>query len=114
MTQRQAATVLTTLVVLYIAALVVLAPRLDLLFHWPTAAAFGLVIASLAFLAIWAAHGRQGAAVRLPLTGWLLAVFYLAFMYGETRCFGRGNADLVLVFAVAWVTASIALMLALR
>src|SRR5581483_10007467 len=115
MTQRQAAILLTTLVVLYIAALVVLAPRLDLLDlpggAWWEAAACGLVVGSPAFLAIWAVHGMQRAAVRLPLAGWLLAVFYLAAVYGEVRYFGRGRVDIVLFFAIGWFTASIALVL---
>jgi hypothetical protein len=120
MTKRQATTILTLLVVLYVAALVLLAPRFDRLLDFPSQldwlvpVTLGAGVASPAFLAIWAVHGRQRAAVRVPLTFWLLAVFYLAALYGEVRCFGRGNAEFALVSAVGWLVAYAVLVLPLR
>jgi internalin A len=119
MTQRQSATVLAFLAVLYVGALVLWAPQLEFLsgeseFSWVAGAAAGLVIASPTYLAIWAVHGRQCATVRLPLTTWLCVVFLLAAVYGEVRYFGGGDADLVALILLAWITAYLTHLLLLR
>ncbi|HWB12866.1 MAG TPA: hypothetical protein VG826_26810 [Pirellulales bacterium] len=119
MTKRQATTILTLLVVLYAAGLVLLAPRFDLLdfssgAHWQTAVAVGGLVASPAFLAIWAVHGRQRTTVRVPLTFWLLAIFYLATLYGEVRYFGTGDVRFTFLSVAGWFTMYAAFLLPLR
>lgn len=115
MTQRQSATVLAFLAAVYAAALVLFAPQLDFVFGesdfgWLTGAAAGFVVASPAYLAIWAVLGRQRSTVRLPLTAWLCAVFFLAAIYGEVRFFGGGDADIVVMTLFAWITAYLAFL----
>jgi Leucine-rich repeat (LRR) protein len=119
MTQRQSAIVLTFLAALYVGALVFFAPQLGFLsgeseFSWAAGTAAGFVVASPAFLAIWAVHGQQRPTVRLPLTTWLCSVFFLAAVYGEVRYFGGGDADIVLLALIAWVTGYLANLLLLR
>lgn len=70
MTPRQSAIVLTLLATVYGGVLVLFAPQLDFFngetdVHWLPGAVVGLIVAALAFLALWAVHGRQDAA-RLP------------------------------------------------
>lgn len=119
MTQRQSATILTLLAALYAAMLVFLAPRLDLfepgtVFRTPTMAVIGAIFAAPAFLALWAVLGRQRKAVRLPFTSWLLAVFFLAAVYGEVRNYGHGDSGTILLAGIAWLTAYLVLLLSLR
>jgi hypothetical protein len=93
MTPRQSATALVLLTALYCAALVFLAPQVELLFsplqltsrpavlEWLLAGIMaGAAAASPPFLAIWAVHGRERTSVRLPLTTWLLDLFYLGVL----------------------------------
>lgn len=119
MTPRQSQIVLVSLAVLYIAALVLLAPQ----FEWigddslaadAQLAAGGLVFAPPALLALWAILGRQQASVRLPLACWMFAAMFIAAAYGEVRNYGHGNGDFVLLAGVGWLTASALLLLALR
>ena len=119
MTQRQSAIVLTLLAALYGSMLVLFAPELDFFngetdFYWFPGVVAGLVVAGPAFLALWAVHGRQRAAVRVPLTAWLCSMYFLAAVYGEVRYFGAGESDLVLLILVVWATGYVADLLLLR
>ena len=119
MTPRQSQIVLVLLAAVYMAALVLLAPRLDLIGDDSLAAdvqlvAAGLVFAPPALLALWAMLGRQRAAVRLPLAGWMFAALFLAAAYGEIRNYGHGYSGFVLLAGVAWLAASVGLLLSVR
>lgn len=115
MTPRQSAMVLTLLAAQYGGVLVLFAPELNFgEFHWLPVTVAGLVVASPAFLALWAVHGRQRATVRLPLTTWLCSLYFLAAVYGEVRYFGTGDSDIVLLTLVAWTTGYLADLFLLR
>ena len=119
MTPRQSQIVLVLLAAVYLAALVLLAPRLELIGDESLAAdvqlaAAGLVFAPPALLALWAMLGRQRAAVRLPLAGWMFAAFFLAAAYGEIRNYGHGYSGFILLAGVAWLVASAGLLLSVR
>ncbi|HVX14585.1 MAG TPA: hypothetical protein VHC22_25585 [Pirellulales bacterium] len=117
MTQRQSATILVLLTALYVAFLALLPPQLeftsDTIIQWLSGIVTGVVIAVPTFLALWSVHGSSRAAVRLPLTAWLLVLFFLATTYGEVRYFGHGDADIVLLAVVAWLVAHVAILLLL-
>ncbi|MGH7137980.1 MAG: hypothetical protein ACREHD_19700, partial [Pirellulales bacterium] len=119
MTPRQSAMVLTLLAALYGGVLVLFAPEFNFFdgetgFLWLPCAVTGLIVASPVFLALWAVLGRQRATVRLPLTTWLCSLYFLAAVYGEVRYFGTGDADIVLLALVAWVTGYLADLFLLR
>jgi internalin A len=117
MTNRQSAAILAFLALLYAVASVLLAP---LHFILPGTAsgrlsmlAAGAALASPIFLALWAALGRQRAAVRLPLTLWLFAALYLSLAYGESRVLGQVDADIILILGLGGFTAYLAMLLPL-
>ncbi|HVX14587.1 MAG TPA: hypothetical protein VHC22_25595 [Pirellulales bacterium] len=121
MTHRKSATILMLLTALYAAALVLLAPRLELITiehesigEWLAGFAAGLVIASPPFLALWSVHGSCRAAVRHSVTGWLLVLFFLAATYGAVRGLGYGEFEFVLIGTICWFMAYTAIWLFLR
>lgn len=119
MNARQSAAVLGLLAALYAVALVLLAPKVDS-FQGEFSAdallmlAAGLLFASPPVLAIWSVHGEARTVNRLLVPTWLFCAFFLAAGYGQVRNYGSGSAEILLLMATGWLTAYMALLVALR
>ncbi|HVX14586.1 MAG TPA: hypothetical protein VHC22_25590 [Pirellulales bacterium] len=119
MTNRQSATILVLLTALYGVALILLSPRWELVDGNSVdtllaGTAIGLLIAGAPFLAVWSVHSSSRAAVRLPVTAWLLAVFCLAATYGTVRVVGQAEFEYIALATVVLPTSYAAIWIFLR